>query len=394
MNRMKILLSAVLVFAATASIAQDFIDPLYAPWGDTPEQRKQNILTSNLLKEAVDTRDYDAAAVYFRTLAQEAPSAFEATFIRGAQVYSNKVQRAQDLNEKKALLDSLMMIYDLRVQYFPSSPNYGTAYVLDRKAREYLTFNPSDREGVRKLYKEAIEAGLQSGYAALPDVALVYFSNLCDDYKMGEVYPDAVLDEYARLAPIFESDAPGVKEAKTQFDTCFAGSGAADCENLEKMFRPRIEAAPEDMELLKQTVSLMSRSQCSSEFFLQIARHFVDHRAFQVDNLIVREHQNVVLGKCIGHAEGHLVMVVFAEVWIELHVIEEVMHPSHVPFVGEMQAAVLYASRYLRPRCGLLGNHDDTFVSSAHQGIQVFEELDGFEIFISAVLVPHPMARH
>ena len=49
MNRMKILLSAVLVFAATASIAQDFSDPRYAPWGDTPEQRKQNILTSNLL---------------------------------------------------------------------------------------------------------------------------------------------------------------------------------------------------------------------------------------------------------------------------------------------------------------------------------------------------------
>ena len=40
MNRMKILLSAVLVFAATASIAQDFSDPRYAPWGDTPEQRK------------------------------------------------------------------------------------------------------------------------------------------------------------------------------------------------------------------------------------------------------------------------------------------------------------------------------------------------------------------
>ena len=55
MNRMKILLSAVLVFAATASIAQDFSDPRYAPWGDTPEQRKQNILTSNLLKEAVDS---------------------------------------------------------------------------------------------------------------------------------------------------------------------------------------------------------------------------------------------------------------------------------------------------------------------------------------------------
>lgn len=95
MNRMKILLSAVLVFAATASIAQDFSDPRYAPWGDTPEQRKQNILTSNLLKEAVDTRDYDAAAVYFRTLAQEAPSAFEATFIRGTGLFEQGATRTR-----------------------------------------------------------------------------------------------------------------------------------------------------------------------------------------------------------------------------------------------------------------------------------------------------------
>ena len=44
---------------------------LGTPPGRYAEQRKQNILTSNLLKEAVDTRDYDAAAVYFRTLAQK-----------------------------------------------------------------------------------------------------------------------------------------------------------------------------------------------------------------------------------------------------------------------------------------------------------------------------------
>ena len=72
-----------------------------------------------------------------------------------------------------------MMIYDLRVQYFPSSPNYGTAYVLDRKAREYLTFNPSDREGVRKLYKEAIEAGLQSGVTSVRRMSHWCISAIC-----------------------------------------------------------------------------------------------------------------------------------------------------------------------------------------------------------------------
>ena len=101
MNRMKILLSAVLMLAATVSMAQDFSDTRFDPWGDTPEQRQQNILMSNLLKESVDNHDYDAAANYFRTLVKEAPTASEATFIRGAQVHSSKVQRAQTLEEQK-----------------------------------------------------------------------------------------------------------------------------------------------------------------------------------------------------------------------------------------------------------------------------------------------------
>ena len=87
MKCVKVLLSTALMFAAAVSVAQDFSDPRFAAWGDTPEQRKENILTSNLLKEAVDARDYDMAAVYFQTLAQKATSASKANFIRGAQLY-------------------------------------------------------------------------------------------------------------------------------------------------------------------------------------------------------------------------------------------------------------------------------------------------------------------
>lgn len=273
MKCVKILLSAALLFAATGAMSQDFSDPRFAPWGDTPEERKENILTSNLLKEAVDNRNYDEAATYFVTLAGKVPAASEATFIRGAQIYSNKVQRAKSIDEKMALLDSLMTIYDLRVQYFPNSRNYGTAYVLDRKAREFLTYNPGDREGVRRLYEQAVEAGMQSNYNGLPDVALLYFSNLCEDYAAGEIYPDVLLGAYERLSPIFETGCSD-EEKKRQFDNCFAGSGAANCDNLEKLFRPRLEAAPDDVELLRQTVTLMSRSQCDSPYFFEIAEKY------------------------------------------------------------------------------------------------------------------------
>ncbi len=274
MKCVKVLLSAALMFAAAVSVAQDFSDPRYAAWGDTPDQRKENILTSNLLKEAVEARDYDAAAGYFRTLVQSAPAASEATFIRGAQVYSSKVQRARSLDEKKVLLDSLMSIYDLRVQYFPNSRNYGKAYVLARKANEYLAFNPSDREGVRRLYDEAVKAGLESGYADLSEVALIYFKNLCDDYDMGLVYPEVLLTEYERLNPIFAGTDPAVAERRSQFDSLFASSGVASCENLEELFRKRIEAAPDDVDLLKQAVTLMSKAKCDSPFFFEIAEKY------------------------------------------------------------------------------------------------------------------------
>ena len=46
MKNVKFLLSAALVFLASAALAQDFSGPQYAKWGATPEEREQNILNS------------------------------------------------------------------------------------------------------------------------------------------------------------------------------------------------------------------------------------------------------------------------------------------------------------------------------------------------------------
>ena len=52
MKSIKILLSAAFAMLAVATMAQqDFSNPAYARWGDTPEQRQRNIEYSNFLKE-------------------------------------------------------------------------------------------------------------------------------------------------------------------------------------------------------------------------------------------------------------------------------------------------------------------------------------------------------
>ena len=245
MKNVKFLLSAACALFACSALAQDFSDPKYAIWGDTPEERQQNILNSNFLKESCDNKDYDAAAHYLQELLAKCPKASENTFVRGI----------------------------LRNEYFGDHAKRGTAYILDRKAREYLTYKPNDRKGIRETFRAAIEA---AGDNADPETVVVYFSNLCDDYKnTDEVMPDEVLAEYERLEPFFAKH-PEAAEYKSQFDAAFGLSGAASCENLEKLYRAKLEAAPDDEALLAQAVGMMSRAKCDGDFYFSIAEKYYE----------------------------------------------------------------------------------------------------------------------
>lgn len=273
MKNVKFLLVAAFSLFAAAAVAQDFSSPQYAKWGDTPEERERNILNSNFLKESCDNRDYNAAAHYLKELIDNCPSVQESIYQRGANVYKNKLARAKSVAEKNVYIDSLMLMYDLRIKYFGDHPKRGTAYILDQKAREYLTYKPSDRAGIREAFRAAITAG---GDNADPETIVTYYSNLCEDYKnTDEVMPEEIIAEYDRLTPYFEKN-PEAAEYKTQFDAAFGLSGAASCENLEKLFRGKLEANPGDEALLSQAVSLMSRAKCDSDFYLSTAEKYYE----------------------------------------------------------------------------------------------------------------------
>ncbi len=257
------------VLSATA-VAQDFSDPKYAIWG-APEERNENILNSNFFKEAYDNKDYNSAAHYLQLLIERCPKAQMSLYQRGATLYKHKINRAKSIAEKNMYVDSLLLMYDLRNEHFGSHPKYGTPYILDQKAREYLIYKPNDRNGIRTAFIAAISSAAQN---ASPETVLAYFSNLCNDYQnTDEVMPDEVIAEYERLAPYFAEGSEGF-EFKEQFDAAFGLSGAANCENLEKLFTAKLAAAPDDETIISQAVALMSRANCDSDFYLNLTERY------------------------------------------------------------------------------------------------------------------------
>ncbi len=271
MKTIKILLSAVMMLGATAAMAQqDFSDPKWAKYGATPEERERNILNTNFLKESCDNKDYNAAAYYFNELVKSVPALQESIYQRGALIYKNKINRAKTVAERDMFVDSLMIVYDLRAEHFGNHPTRGKAYILDQKAREMLKYKKSDRAGIRAAFRAAIEAG---GENTEPEAILVYFTNLCDDYKnTDEVMPEEILSEYNRLVSYFDKHADAA-ELKKQFDAAFALSGAADCENLEQLYAAKLSNNPDDEALLTQAMAMMGSAKCESDFYLTTGEH-------------------------------------------------------------------------------------------------------------------------
>src|SRR5471030_3025287 len=81
-----------------------------------------------------------------------------------------------------------------------------------------------------------------------------------------------------------------------------------------------------------------------------IARHFIKQRVLTVYHFIVAEHENEMLLEGIEQRESNVAVVKAPINRIELHVLQEVVHPTHVPFEAEAEPAEIRRPRNAGPR--------------------------------------------
>ena len=80
------------------------------------------------------------------------------------------------------------------------------------------------------------------------------------------------------------------------------------------------------------------------------AGHFFNQRPLAVNNFVVAERQDKILREGIHEREGNFVVIPLAINRVEAHVVEHVVHPTHVPLVIETHAAHVDGLGDERPR--------------------------------------------
>jgi len=98
-----------------------------------------------------------------------------------------------------------------------------------------------------------------------PNIFLFQISTAVDLYKNGLLDPETVISIYetgvqylGEITPKNDVEARSIEKTITDFESVFITSQVASCDNLITLFTPRYEADPQNLELSKNIVRMMS----------------------------------------------------------------------------------------------------------------------------------------
>ena len=204
-------------------------------------------------------KNYDSALPNWRQAYKLCPPTARYSLLSDGTTLLKKVLQQNSRNPiyREALVDSIMKIYDERIQYWPK---YATSS-LNNKALDMYNFMKDEPE---KLYEGLTTAVNELGVKARANIYLFQISTAVDLYKDGKLDPEAVINAYETAveniaAMPVKNDVEKRSNEKiiSDIESLFITSQVASCENLITLFTPRFEADPQNVDLAKNIVKMM-----------------------------------------------------------------------------------------------------------------------------------------
>ena len=238
---------------------------------------------SSISHEAVKAGNFKDAYLPWKAVLKDCPTLKFYTFNDGLKILTAFLGEIKDRNsaDYKKYFDELMEVYDLRMQYTPNFQHLkGTPSVGDTKgskAISYIAYAPNlDVNQAYTWLKESLEAEKEGSKSPI----LHYFLDMSlnklkadpshkeqfiQDYLTDSEYADAAIA--AETNPAKKADLQKVKD---NLVAMFINSGTADCESLQGIYGPKIEANQSDSTYLKKAISILKMMKCTeSEAYFQ-----------------------------------------------------------------------------------------------------------------------------
>ena len=274
MNMKSSLLGLMLVILTSATT---YAQCKGTTWPEDKEKAEEN---NALYTDALKQNNYRGAVKGFQWLLTNAPKLNTGLYINGTDIYNNLAAAEKDPVKKQVLVDSLMMLYDMRIANCGDMEN-----VLNRKAIYAATYNAQNKDKtaeVLALYDKVYEI---SGNNVLDNNLLTYMQVIqINDALLKNMSDEQVLQRYDKLSEVIDAkikkaqienkqaDVDKLKKTKASIDEILPKIVTVNCDFVKTTMQPVFRKNPSDLGLAKKMFQFMTADGCIDDpLWLEVA---------------------------------------------------------------------------------------------------------------------------
>ena len=208
------------------------------------------------------------------------PGYKERTLTDGTKIVNNAlIKSTKDEALKEKYIDTLVMVYEARIQYFPKTKaGNQIGNIKGRMGLDLMAFQ-SRMEQAYQALKDAIDIdGNNANYAFIDG----YFTTIINMVKAGKLDESLIIEEYSRLMDIADFNIKRYAEEGnekllgnyTQTKENLEGmvQPYANCEDLVRIYQKKFDADPDNIELLNKIATVLSARNCDkTDLYLAVA---------------------------------------------------------------------------------------------------------------------------
>jgi tetratricopeptide (TPR) repeat protein len=217
-------------------------------------------------------KKFEDALPLWRTVFNGCPLITVNIYHHGIDIISHMIEKSRTEEEKLAYLDTAMMVFDRRIEYFGDRAN-----VLGRKGTFYFLHN-NKVEDSKPGYDALAEAIRLSEDNPSPAVVITYMNITIAKFRAGMLDNEDVIETYTYLTEILDnipaaSQNSQIASTRETVEGLFTGSGVAGCDALIRIYGEKLEQSPQNTGLLAEVLSMLTGAGCSeSELFLDVTK--------------------------------------------------------------------------------------------------------------------------
>ncbi len=227
-------------------------------WGKNPEQCKMNL---SLYVEFYRQNNLNDAYQPWSYVLKECPKASKNLYIHGPKILWNKINSTKDVNLKNKYADTLMIMYDKRIENFGEEGK-----VLGYKGIDFYKLYANKKQEALEILEKSLNI---DGKSSDPAAITTLMEIAIDLLKENKLTSEHIFEYYNRCSEALTAqleEKPNnaiIKKAQDNIDLALINSGAATCEKIVPIFTKKYELNKENIDMLKVILKLLSRQQCT-----------------------------------------------------------------------------------------------------------------------------------